>query len=73
MLRAPCIVLGKERKQELTKILIRVRLFLSMFTLHCTAIGYNVNTTMCDSPFKRSARHSTAPLQKSRRNHRSYL
>ena len=73
MLRVPCIVLGKERKQELTKILIRVRLFLSMFTLHCTAIGYNVNTTMCDSPFKRSARHSTAPLQKSRRNHRSYV
>ena len=67
MLRAPCIVLGKERKQELTKIRIRVRLFFGMFTLHWTAIGYNVNTyPICDSPFKRSTRRSFAPLQKSR-------
>ena len=28
---------------------------------------------MCDSPLQRSARRSFAPLQTSRRNHRSYV
>ena len=39
---------------------------------HFTKVWHRTYPT-CDSPLPRSVRHSFAPLQKSRRNHRSYM
>ena len=40
--------------------------------VHCTKVWHRTYP-ICDGPLPRSVRHSFAPLQKSRRNHRSYM